>query len=55
MKIFVLNGPNLNLLGLREESIYGSDSLKDVESRLKEIANRSNCEIDFIKAMLSMN
>ena len=50
MKIFVLNGPNLNLLGLREESIYGSDSLKDVESRLKEIANKSNCEIDFYQS-----
>ena len=50
MKIFVLNGPNLNLLGLREESIYGSDSLKDVESRLKEIANKSNCEINFYQS-----
>jgi 3-dehydroquinate dehydratase-2 len=45
MKILVLNGPNLNLLGLREESIYGSDSLSDVEDKLKEIANKSNCEI----------
>jgi len=50
MKIFVLNGPNLNLLGLREESIYGSDSLKDIENRLKEIANKSNCEIDFYQS-----
>ena len=35
---------------MREESIYGSDSLKDVENRLKEIANKSNCEIDFYQS-----
>ena len=50
MKILVLNGPNLNLLGLREESIYGSDSLSDVENKLKEIANKSNCEISFYQS-----
>ena len=50
MKILVLNGPNLNLLGLREESIYGSDSLSDVEDKLKEIANKSNCEIGFLQS-----
>ena len=50
MIILVLNGPNLNLLGLREESIYGSDSLSDVEDKLKEIANKSNCEIGFYQS-----
>jgi 3-dehydroquinate dehydratase-2 len=50
MKILVLNGPNLNLLGLREESIYGSDSLSDVEDKLKEVANKSNCEIGFYQS-----
>tara|TARA_E500000081_G_scaffold57806_1_gene60524 strand:- start:1355 stop:1789 length:435 start_codon:yes stop_codon:yes gene_type:complete len=50
MKILVLNGPNLNLLGLREESIYGSDSLSDLEDKLKEIANKSNCEIGFYQS-----
>ena len=38
MKILVLNGPNLNLLGIREEDIYGNETLQDVEHKLKEIA-----------------
>tara|TARA_B100001094_G_scaffold236223_1_gene231318 strand:- start:1024 stop:1458 length:435 start_codon:yes stop_codon:yes gene_type:complete len=50
MKILVLNGPNLNLLGLREEDIYGSESLKDIEIKLKDIAGNSNCEIDFYQS-----
>ena len=50
MKILVLNGPNLNLLGLREEDIYGSESLKDIEIKLQDIADNSNCEIYFYQS-----
>ena len=46
-KIYILTGPNLNLLGTREPEIYGHDTLKDVENLCLETANAHNIEIDF--------
>jgi 3-dehydroquinate dehydratase-2 len=45
--IYVLNGPNLNMLGLREPAIYGSDSLDDVRRKAEERAKAVSLTIDF--------
>ena len=45
--VFVLNGPNLNLLGTREPNIYGSDTLIDIEAMLADKARELGLVIDF--------
>ena len=41
----LINGPNLNMLGLREPSVYGSETLKDVETRLTALAGSLGVEL----------
>lgn len=48
--IYVLNGPNLNLLGKRQPEIYGHETLADVEARMREKAQRLGLEIAFFQS-----
>ena len=45
-KILVLNGPNLNLLGVREPALYGSATLADVEALCRDTAARLNVAVE---------
>jgi 3-dehydroquinate dehydratase II len=47
MKIMVLNGPNLNMLGKREQSVYGTETLAHIEELLKEKAKILGLKIAF--------
>ena len=50
MKILVLNGPNLNLLGTREPEIYGTETLHDIEQKLTTQASEKSIDIDFFQS-----
>ena len=54
MKILVINGPNLNLLGKRESSIYGNESLDDIISSLENICAKKNASLLTFQSMRSM-
>lgn len=47
MRVLYLNGPNLNMLGVREPSIYGVASLGDIEQQVRQRASQSGIEIEF--------
>lgn len=48
--IWVINGPNLNLLGIREPGIYGSLSLQSIEDRLRKMASNAGIDITFYQS-----
>ena len=52
IKIIILNGPNLNLLGEREKESYGSKSLKEVEKICSDYANKNSIDLSFFQSNL---
>jgi 3-dehydroquinate dehydratase II len=47
VRIAVLNGPNLNLLGTREPELYGHETLEDLERRLRAVGRELRVEMEF--------
>lgn len=50
MKILVINGPNLNMLGIREPDVYGKSSYSDLCDMIKEHANKRDVEVDIYQS-----
>ncbi|NLY51711.1 MAG: type II 3-dehydroquinate dehydratase [Firmicutes bacterium] len=50
MIIKVINGPNLNLLGMREPGVYGSFTLADIEAAIKALGEELGCQLEFFQS-----
>lgn len=50
MKVLVINGVNLNMLGIREPAIYGGNTLADLEKQISDCAGRLGIGVDFFQS-----
>ena len=49
-KILIINGPNLNMTGIREPGIYGNQTLSDINNMIKERADKLNVSVEFFQS-----
>ncbi|WP_297810114.1 type II 3-dehydroquinate dehydratase [uncultured Finegoldia sp.] len=50
MKLFIINGPNLNMLGIREPEIYGKLTLEEIESKIKLYCTEKKIDVEFYQS-----
>lgn len=50
MKLAVINGPNMNMLDIRDHAYYGSQGLSEINDELLEIANKNDIKLDFFQS-----
>ena len=52
MKIAVIQGPNLNMLGVREQNVYGPMKLEQIHGQMKDFAGQNGLEVEFFQSNL---
>jgi 3-dehydroquinate dehydratase-2 len=50
MKVLVIHGPNLNMLGKREPDVYGSDTLDEIDSKIKQLAAELKIDVSIMQS-----
>ncbi|MBQ7953315.1 MAG: type II 3-dehydroquinate dehydratase [Clostridia bacterium] len=50
MKILIINGPNLNMLGIREPEKYGNETLSDINGKIKKYCDDNNIDVEFYQS-----
>ena len=50
MKVMIIQGPNLNMLGKREPEIYGKNTLNDVQNLVESYCNSIDCSVEFFQS-----
>jgi len=50
MKILVLNGPSINMLGIRERNIYGAETYADLIAKIQKYADQNSIEVEFFQS-----
>lgn len=50
MKLYIINGPNLNMLGIREPEIYGKLTLQAIESKMKLYCAKNQIDVEFYQS-----
>ncbi len=52
MKVVVIHGPNMNMLGIRDQAIYGPMKLEEINAQMKAVAEQNKIEIEFFQSNL---
>ena len=55
MNILIINGPNLNFLGIREPNIYNSSTYDDLKAYLNQYATKNNINLDILKKLMELS
>lgn len=50
MRILIINGPNLNMLGMRDKTVYGADSLDEINARISDFCAKNGIDVEFFQS-----